>query len=81
VDEYLEQSSRDFPIWAASLYASLGENDEAFEWLETAFRQRDGGLVFLLNNTYLKNVESDPRYPIFLEKLGLLEAWKAMARK
>ena len=24
------------------------------------------------------HLEADPRYPVFLEKLGLLEAWKAM---
>ena len=26
------------------------------------------------------HLESDPRYPVFLEKLGLLEAWRAMPR-
>jgi len=78
VNEYLEKSSREFPFWAASLYASLGDNDKAFAWLETAFRQRDGGLSYILNNIYLRNLPSDPRYPVFLEKLGLLEAWKAM---
>ena len=66
-------------MWTAPLYASLGDNDTAFEWLETAFQQRDGGLSWILGNVYLKNLESDPRYPVFLEKLGLLEAWKAMS--
>ncbi len=80
-DEYLEQSSREFPFWAAALYSSLGDKDKAFEWLETALGQRDGGLSFFLNNTYLRNLESDPRYPIFLQKLGLLEAWKSMSRE
>jgi len=79
VDEFLEQSSFDFPSWTASLYASLGDNDKAFDWLEIAYRQRDGGLSFLLNSTYLRNLEKDSRYPVFLEKLGLLEAWTAMS--
>jgi hypothetical protein len=26
----------------------------------------------------LHHLEDDPRYPVFLEKLGLLEAWKTM---
>jgi TolB-like protein/Tfp pilus assembly protein PilF len=78
MNEYLEKSSRNFPASTAALYASLGDNDAAFEWLETAFQQRDGGLSYILNNTRLRNLESDPRYPVFLEKLGLLEAWKAM---
>ena len=79
VNEYLEKSSREFPARTAALYASLGDNDTAFEWLETAFQQRDGGLSYVLNNVNLRNLESDLRYPVFLEKLGLLEAWKAMS--
>ncbi len=78
VDEFLEKSS-DFPGTTAALYAWFGDNDTAFEWLETAYQQRDGGLSYILNNVYLRNLESDPRYPVFLEKLGLLEAWKAMS--
>jgi TolB-like protein/DNA-binding winged helix-turn-helix (wHTH) protein/Tfp pilus assembly protein PilF len=78
MNAYLKKYSRDFPVGTAELYASLGDNDTAFEWLETAFQQRDGGLSWILVNVYLKNLESDPRYPVFLEKLGLLEAWKAM---
>jgi TolB-like protein/DNA-binding winged helix-turn-helix (wHTH) protein/lipoprotein NlpI len=77
VSEYLKKYSRENPMRTAALYASLGDNDTAFEWLETAFQQRDGGLSWILGNVYLKNLESDPRYPVFLEKLGLLEAWKA----
>ncbi len=79
MNEYLEKSSRKFPASIAALYASSGDNDAAFEWLETAFQQRDGGLSYILNNIRLRNLESDPRYPVFLEKLGLLEAWKAMS--
>jgi TolB-like protein/DNA-binding winged helix-turn-helix (wHTH) protein/tetratricopeptide (TPR) repeat protein len=79
VNEYLEKYSREDPVRTAALYASLGDNDTAFEWLETAFQQRDGGLSWILVNVHLKNLESDPRYPVFLEKLGLLAAWKAMS--
>jgi hypothetical protein len=79
MNEYLEKASRKFPAATAELYASLGDNDTAFEWLETAFQQRDGGLSYILMNIRLRNLASDPRYPVFLEKLGLLEAWKAMA--
>jgi tetratricopeptide (TPR) repeat protein len=78
MNEYLQKSSREYPARTAALYASFGDNDTAFEWLETAFQQRDGGLSYILNNAYLRNLESDPRYPVFLEKLGLLEAWKDM---
>jgi len=79
VNEYLEKYSRKYPARTAALYASLGDNDRAFEWLEIAFQRRDGALSWILIDVYLKNLEGDPRYPVFLDKLGLLEAWKAMA--
>ncbi len=77
-DEYLRIMDRKFPIALAALYAWRGEKDAAFEWLETGFQQRDNALAFILTNVYLANLRSDARYPVFLEKLGLLEAWQAM---
>jgi hypothetical protein len=35
-------------------------------------------LVYFLGNTLFRNLTTDPRYPVFVEKLGLLEEWKAM---
>ena len=78
VNEYLATSSHEDPFWTAAIFAWRGDNDKAFEWLETAFQQRNIALSTILNNVYLRNLQSDPRYPAFLEKLGLLEAWKAM---
>lgn len=60
------------------IYAWRGENDSAFESLELAFEQHHNGLANILLNDALTRLGSDPRYPIFLEKLGLLEAWKGM---
>ena len=51
---------------ALALLASLG--DEALLELFGDF----------LGNPRFKNLVSDPRYPLFLEKLGLLEYWQAM---
>ena len=54
------------------------ENDLAFEWLERAFAIHDGGLSYLLGNIAFARLVDDPRWPAFLQRLGLLEAWKAM---
>ncbi len=78
VDEYLATSSHDYPHATASVYALRGDNDTAFEWLELAYQQRARSLTYILTDSYLMNLTSDPRYPVFLEKLGLLEAWKVM---
>lgn len=77
-DEYLRIEGRESPIGLALLYAWRGEKDAAFEWLETGFQQRDEALVFILTNVFLANLRTDARYPVLLEKLGLLEAWHAM---
>jgi len=37
-------------------------------------------LANILLNGAIHHLESDPRYPVFLEKLGLPEAWKALPR-
>jgi len=78
IDELLETSAHDFPLAMASVYAWRGENDAAFEWLEIAYQQRDYRLVHFLGNLWYRNLTTDPRYPVFVEKLGLLEEWKAM---
>jgi TolB-like protein len=62
--------------WAyqiAYAYAWRGESDKAFEWLERAYRQRDGGLIYVPYDPFLKNLRGDPRYKTMLRKLKLPE--------
>jgi len=61
----------------AEIYGWRNEPDNAFRWLEKAYRQRDPGLGFLLNDWSLSKFYSDPRWEPLLEKVGLLDAWKA----
>lgn len=55
----------------AEVYASRGEVDRAFEWLERAYAQRDSGLSQLKGNPRFTRLESDPRYAALLEKMHL----------
>ena len=48
-----------------------GEADEAFEWLERAWAQRDGGLTDLKTSPRLRSLHGDPRWRPMLEKVGL----------
>ena len=50
-----------------------GEADLAFEWLERAYAQRDGGLVDIKGDRFLRGLTGDPRYKAFLRKLKLPE--------
>jgi TolB-like protein len=63
-------------VWAyqiAEVYAWRGQNDKAFEWLERAYRQHDGGLTSLNYDQLLKGLRGDPRYKALLRKLNLPE--------
>jgi tetratricopeptide (TPR) repeat protein len=78
MNELLKTSAYEFPGVMATVFAWRGEADSAFEWLETAYQRHDTTLVYFLGNTLFRNLTTDPRYPVFVEKLGLLEEWKAM---
>lgn len=52
-------------------YAWQGDRDKAFEWLDKAFVQRDGGLAEVKYDPLLKSLRGDPRYVPFLERMGL----------
>ncbi len=56
----------------AEIYAFRGENDKAFEWLEIAYNQRDGGLAQIIGDPLLRNIVKDPRYDSFMKKMNLL---------
>lgn len=70
LDDFIEQHP-DGPVQVAKLYAFRGQIDNAFEWLETAYQQRDSGLHEILNDPFLLNLHDDPRWPAFLQKMGL----------
>jgi TolB-like protein len=55
----------------AQAYAVRGETDKAFEWLQIAFDNRDGGTLSLLIDPFLRDLRADPRYKTLLTKLGL----------
>lgn len=56
---------------AGYAFASVGDRDAAFEWLERARRERSAGLVGVLANFCLDPVRDDPRYRELLKKMGL----------
>ena len=54
----------------AEAYAFRNQPDEAFEWLDRAYAQRDGGLIATKVDPLLKNLHKDPRFAAFLKKLN-----------
>ncbi len=67
----IEKNQNDSAYQIAEIYAYRGETDKAFEWLERAYDQRDGGLAEMKGNPLLRNIEKDRRYTAFLKKMNL----------
>jgi serine/threonine-protein kinase len=55
----------------AAVHAERGECDKAFAALERAYELRDSGLPLTKVSPFLNNLHSDPRWPVFLRKIGL----------
>ena len=55
----------------AEVYAFRNQSDEAFEWLNRAYVQRDDDLTVTKVDPLLKNLHKDPRFAAFLKKLNL----------
>jgi tetratricopeptide (TPR) repeat protein len=55
----------------AEVYAFRKQSDEAFEWLDRAYAQRDSGLIATKVDPLLQNLHGDPRFAAFLKKLNL----------
>lgn len=70
---FLENSNRKdvSPFTIAMLYARLGDNDKAFEWLEKAVEGRSVQFTYLIADPRYDNLRSDPRFADLLRKVGL----------
>ncbi len=55
----------------ARFYADLGDKDQAFRWLDTAYREHDPLLIGLRTQFQLDPLRSDPRFAELVNKVGL----------
>ena len=69
--ELIQKFQGDAAYQVASVYSYCGETDKAFEWLERAYIQRDGGLSEMKGDPLLLNIRNDPRFTAFLKKMNL----------
>jgi eukaryotic-like serine/threonine-protein kinase len=59
------------PFMIATLYADLGDKDQGFRWLNTAYQEHDYWLVYLKTDFLLDPLRSDPRFAELVRKIGL----------
>ncbi|MFQ6008620.1 MAG: tetratricopeptide repeat protein, partial [Candidatus Zixiibacteriota bacterium] len=55
------------PYLTATAYTALGDNDQAFDWLQKAFEEKDSQLLFLKVDPKSDNLRSDPRFTELLK--------------
>jgi TolB-like protein/class 3 adenylate cyclase/Tfp pilus assembly protein PilF len=71
LDELIRTQGADSPYQVAEVFASRGQADAAFEWLERTYADRDPGLSYMKMDPLLANVRADPRWTALLAKMQL----------
>ena len=84
--QLLEREQKEYvsPYDIATVYAGLGERDEAFRWLRRAADERSTFIVHLGWDSRFNKIRSDPRYRVLIEqelKLGTPTRTVATARQ
>jgi len=69
-EEY-RTAQKGHPADIAAVYASLGDRDSAFDWLELGRQARDPWLPWVKIDPLYDPLRADPRYAAFLASLGL----------
>ena len=67
----LEKRDYVSPYDIAVIHVGLGDRDRAFEWLEKAYDERAGWMIYLTVDPQLDALRSDDRYKTLVGRVGL----------
>lgn len=70
LDDLIAEHAAGSAFQIAEVYAWRNERDQAFDWLERAFRQHDGGLAELKIDPLLASLRSDARYAALVRRMN-----------
>jgi TolB-like protein len=73
LDSLIAKFAQGAAFQIAEVYAWRGEKDHAFEWLDRAYQQRDGGLSDIKRDPLLASLRDDARFAAIVRKLQLPE--------
>lgn len=62
------------PCYFAVIYAALGQTEQAFAWLQKAYEDRNGFLMYANVEPAFDSLRHDPRFATLLQRLGLVTA-------
>jgi hypothetical protein len=59
------------PVGIAELYAALGDTPHALEWLQKGYEEHSSGMQFLLTDSHLDSLRSNPQFQYWTNIIGL----------
>src|SRR5581483_3661098 len=73
LDDLKERSKQTYvqPVGIAGIYIGLGDKDRAFEWLQRAYEDRSGWLIYLNVDPMFHPLRQDPRFRELIRRAGL----------
>jgi adenylate cyclase len=68
----IDQSTRMYvpPFWIAMIYVALNEKESAHEWLDRAYLERSGGIVWIKKEPKLESLRHDTKFEDLVRKVG-----------
>jgi hypothetical protein len=67
----MSESAYVSPVHIAMVYAGLGENDAAIDWLTRAFEVRARAMAWLTVKREFNGLHDDPRYKALVASIGI----------
>jgi serine/threonine protein kinase/TolB-like protein/Flp pilus assembly protein TadD len=71
LNELLQKFGKEAPCQIAAVYASRGDNNSAFEWLERAYAAHDDSLPEIVNDPLLRSIQADARFAELRKRVNL----------
>jgi len=73
LESILAHAKREYvsPKRIGCVYAMLGENDKAMEWLEKTYQEHSKSVMTIKVDPRLERLRSDPRFKEMLRRVGL----------
>ena len=68
-----KDQANDYAFGISEASAYRGEADQALQWLDRAFAQKDSTLYLIKGDLLFRGLEADPRYKAFLRRMNLPE--------
>jgi TolB-like protein/DNA-binding winged helix-turn-helix (wHTH) protein/Flp pilus assembly protein TadD len=75
LDQLLGQLKKQYvsPFYISIVYAGLGENEKAMDWLEKSYEDRSNAIIFLKVDPDFDGLRSNPRFQVLVRRLALQE--------